>query len=316
MKGIAIIIFFVSSTNCFSQREIKLTTEDIGNIAINFGTDSALKIIEPFSDVYLIDTSIALTLALKCKDLKYSQRQFDFFCATGQKIKNQAFIDTSFQIIHSYQNSFLRNIRNENCIIPDEYFHILTFQKNILIAQKLKGEFFFWEHQSDSVRRQYPSKKKRFFQSFKGTPQAEVLYGNCRENSYKIAWALYKLGIEGFTPSRVDSIRQELVAYHSSYDMERTKSLMYSNTKTDTFKLSKPYSSLTEIDFDKEKCFSDKNFKIDDSHCWRQIIINKNLGLYETGCQYAPLAGTGRTLKIELVKPNMIVATIIAEWIS
>lgn len=295
----------------------KISSKELENIADKFGVDSALKAIRPVSEIYIIDPSAALSIAQKCSDLKNYSRQFSYFTDMGQVIKSQFINSKVLDNLKAYQALFHDpGIKQYKAfVIPDQLFHVLAFQNDKSIIPTLKYEFNFWERKADSIRNTYPSKTKRFFQRFKGTPPSEQLFSDCKENSYKLAWTLNKLGDSDFSLERANAIRQQLVPYLRDYNMERFKFKTY-QLKSDTLQLNKSYTSIDEIDFDNEIEFVKLKENLEGDKCWKQIITNDKTGLYEIGCQWAPLAGRGKTIRLELIEGNKLQVSIISAWIS
>ena len=294
-----------------------VSTKELENIADKFGVDSALKMVRPVSEIYLIDSSVALSIAQKCSDLKNYSRQFSYFTDIGQVMKNQSINAKSLDNLKNYKALFHdTGIKQDKAfVIPDQIFHVLAFQNDNSIIPTLKTEFNFWERKADSIRNMYPSKTKRFFQRFKGAPPSEQLFSDCKENSYKLAWTLNKLGDSDFSLERANAIRQQLVPYLRDYNMERFKLRPY-QFKSDTLQLTKSYTSIAEIDFDNEIEFVKLNENLEGGKCWNQIITNSKTGLYEIGCQWAPLAGRGKTIRLELIGDNKLQVTVISTWMS
>ena len=309
-------IFFLTLFSLSSVGQT-ISTKELENIAGRYGVDSALNIVRPVTEIFKIDTTVALSIALKCTDLKNSSRQFAYFTSTGQVIRNETINSRTIDNLKTYRGLFsdIVNKSYKYFVIPDEVFHVLAFQNDISIIPILKTEFNFWEHMSDSIRNTFPSKTKRFFQRFNGTPPSEQLFSDCRENSYKLAWTLNKLGESDFSLERVNEIRQQLVPYFRDYNMETFKFKSY-QLKSDTLQLNKLYSSVEEIDFDNELEFLKLKENLKGNKCWQQIITNGKAGLYEIGCQWAPLAGRGKTIRLELIGGNKIQVTVISAWIS
>jgi hypothetical protein len=46
------------------------------------------------------------------------------------------------------------------------------------------------------------------------------------------------------------------------------------------------------------------------------MLVNKNRGFLDLGCQFAPLSGHGIKYKLELLENNKLKITKIKEWIS
>lgn len=311
------LIFFWTLISVSTVGQKIISTKELENIANKYGIDSALRTVSPFTQIFTIDTSTALSIALKCSDLENYSRQFTYLTAMGQVIKNPEINSKAVNNLYRYKHLFTDTViqRYKNFVIPDPIFHVLIFQNDISIIQTLKAEFIFWERNADYIRNTYPSKTKRFFQRFKGTPPSEQLFSDCKENCYKIAWTLNKLGESEFSPERVNAIRQQLVPYLRDYNMERSKFKPY-QPKSDTLELNKSYSSIEEIDFDNELELVKLKEKLEGEKCWKQIITNSKAGLYEIGCQWAPLAGRGKTIRLELIGGNKLQVTVISAWIS
>ncbi|MBS1756693.1 MAG: hypothetical protein JSU03_05400 [Bacteroidetes bacterium] len=301
----------------FSTAGQKISTRELENIADKFGVDSALKAVRPISEIFTIDTSVALSIAYKCSDLKNYTRQFPYFTNMGQVMKSQFFNLKALDNLKTYKTLLLDpGIKQYKAfVIPDQIFLVLAFQNDTSIIPALKAEYNFWEHNADSIKNTYPSKTKRFFQRFKGTPPSEQLFSDCKENSYKLAWTLHQLGDSDFSMERANTIRQQLVPYLRDYNMERFKFKTY-QLKPDTLKLNKSYTSIDEIDFDNEIEFIKLKENLEGDKCWKQIITNNKTGLYEIGCQWAPLAGRGKTIRLELIEGNKLQVSIISAWIS
>ena len=295
----------------------KISTKELQNIADQYGVDSALKTVRPFTEIFEIDTSVALSIAFKCSDLNNYSRQFAYFTSMGQVIKNETINSKAIENLKTYKVLFSDTVNKsyKQFIIPDQVFHVLAFQNDITMIPILKTQFNFWEHKADSIRNTYPSKTKRFFQRFKGTPPSEQLFSDCKENCYKLAWTLNKLGESEFSLERANAIRQQLVPYLRDYDMERSKFKSY-QLKSDTLQLNKTYTSIEEIDFDNEIEIVKIKENLEGDKCWKQIITNSKAGLYEIGCQWAPLAGQGKTLRLELIGGNKLQVTVIRGWKS
>lgn len=312
----SIFIFLLTLLSLCTVGQI-ISTKEIENIADKFGVDSALKTVRPVSEIYLVDSSVALSIVQKCSDLKIYSRQFSYFTDMGQVMKNQSINSKSLDNLKNYKVLFHdTGIKQYKAfVIPDQIFHVLAFQNDKSIIPTLITEFNFWERKADSIRNMYPSKTKRFFQRFKGTPPSEQLFSDCKQNSYKLAWALNKLGDSYFSLERANAIRQQLVPYLRDYNMERLKFRPY-QFKSDTLQLNKLYTSIDEIDFDNETEFVKLKENLEGDKCWKQIITNSKTGLYEIGCQWAPLAGRGKTILLELIGDNKLLVTVISAWIS
>lgn len=313
---ISIFIFPLTLLSLSTEGQI-ISTKELENIADKFGVDSALKTVRPVSEIYIIDSSVALSIAQKCSDLKNYSRQFSYFTNMGQVMKNEFIKEKTLDNLKTYKALFYgTGIKQYKAfVIPDQLFHVLAFQNDKSIIPTLKTEFNFWERKADSIRNTYPSKTKRFFQRFKGTPPSEQLFSDCKENCYKLAWTLNKLGDNDFSPERANAIRQQLVPYLRDYNMERSKFKPY-QLKSNTLQLNKSYTSIDEIDFDNEIEFVKLKENLEGDMCWKQIITNDKTGIYEIGCQWAPLAGRGKTIRLELIEGNKLQVSIISAWIS
>jgi len=311
------LIFFLTLLSLFTVGQKKISTTQLENIADKYGVDSTLRTVRPVNHIYTIDTSVALSIAYKCSDLKNYSLQFTYFTNMGQVLKSQTINSKALDNLKTYQALFYdTNIQQYKAfVIPDQIFHVLVFQNDNSIISALKGEFNFWERNADSIRNTFPSKTKRFFQRFKGTPPSEQLFSDCKENCYKLAWTLYKLGDSNFSLERANAIRKQLVPYLRDYDMERFKIMPY-QLKKDTLQLGKSYASIDEIDFDYEIEFVKLKENLEGDKCWKQIITNGKAGLYEIGCQWAPLAGRGKTIRLELIEGNKLQVSLIIAWIS
>lgn len=311
------IFIFLLTLLSFSTLGQIIHTKELENIADKFGVDSALKVVRPISEIYIIDSSVALSIAHKCTDLNYYSRQFSYFTDMGQVMKNEFINAKSLDNLKSYKDLFHETDLKQYkaLVIPDQIFHVIAFQNDKSIISTLRTEFNFWEHKADSIRNMYPSKTKRFFQRFKGTPPSEQLFSDCKENSYKLAWTLNILGDSNFSLERANIIRQQLVPYLRDYNMDRYKIRPHS-FKSITLQLKKSYTSIAEIDFDNEIEFKKLKENLEGDRCWKQIIININVGLYEIGCQWEPLAGRGKTLRLELIGGNKLKVTVISAWLS
>jgi len=311
------IFIFLLTMLSLSTVGQKISSKELENIADKFGVDSALKAVRPVSEIYIIDPSAALSIAQKCSDLKNYSRQFSYFTDMGQVMKNQFINSKALDNLKTYKALFHdTGIKQyKSFVIPDQIFHVLAFQNDTSIIPALKTEFNFWERKADSIKNTYPSETKRFFQRFKGTPPSEQLFSDCKENSYKLAWTLNKLGDRDFSLDRTNAIRQQLVPYLRDYNMERYKFKPY-QLKSDTLQLNKSYTSIDEIDFDNEIEFVKLKENLEGDKCWKQIITNGKTGLYEIGCQWAPLAGRGKTIRLEVIEGNKLQVSIISAWIS
>jgi hypothetical protein len=314
---ISVFIFLYSFLYLPSIGQKFISTRELENIADKYGADSALKIIKPFIDISEIDTSATLYIALKCPNSKNNYLPLSFFSETGQIIKNGIINSRTIIELDSYCISFsdASDVSYGTIVIPDGIFQVLAFQNEPSIIPNLRTDFIFWERKADSVKKKYPSGTKRFFQRFKGTPPSEQLFSDCKENSYKLAWTLNKFKVSEFSAERVNAIRQQLVPYLRNYDMDRFTYKRY-KYKSDTIELKKSYKSIDEIDFDNELDFVSLKENLEGKMCWKKIITNNKLGLYEIGCQWAPLAGRGKTLLIELIKENKLKVTVVEAWIS
>lgn len=311
------LLFILTLIFLFTNGQKQISTKGIEDIADNYSIDSALKTVRPFTDIFQIDTSVALCLAIKCNDLKNYSRQFAYFTTVGQVIKNQAINSKAVNNLKAYKHLFSDTIiqQYKAFVIPDQIFHVLVFQNDHSVIPILKSEFNFWNHKADSIKTTYPSGIKRFFQRFKGTPPSEQLFSDCKENCYKLAWTLHKFGENDFSLERANAIRQQLVPYLRNYDMERFKFESY-QFASDTIKLTQSYKSIAEIDFEREHEFTRFQENLRGDKCWKQIITNHKRALYEVGCQWAPLTGQGKTIRLKLLGDNKLQVTIINSWKS
>lgn len=309
-------IIFLTLLSLYTMGQ-KFSTKELENIANRYGVDSALKTVRPFTEIFEIDTSVALSIALKCSDFTNYSRQFTYFTSIGQVIKNETLNSNAIENLKTYKGLFSDTVNKsyKYFVIPDQVFHVIAFQNDISLIPTLTTEFNFWKHNADSIRNTYPSKTKRFFQRFKGTPPSEQLFSDCKENCYKLAWALNKLNDGAFPLSRANAIRQQLVPYLRDYDMERFKFKSY-QPKSDTLQLSKSYASIDEIDFDNELELVKLKENLEGDKCWKQIITHNKAGLFEIGCQWEQLAGRGKTIRLELIGNNKLQVTVISAWIS
>jgi hypothetical protein len=309
------ILFTFLYFSSIGQKSI--STRELENIADKYGADSALKIIRPFIDISEIDTSAALYIALKCYNSKNNYLPLAFFSEMGQIIKNETINLKTISALESYSDSFYDSSDKgyEAIVIPDGIFHVLIFQYDPSIIPTLEEAFTFWEQKADSVKNKYPSGIKRFFQRFKGTPPSEQLFSDCKQNSYKLAWTLNKFKVSEFPVERANAIRQQLVPNLRNYDMDRFTYKQY-QFKSYTIELKNFYKSIDEIDFDNEPEFVRLKENLEGKGCWKKIITNDKLGLYEIGCQWAPLAGRGKILRIELINKNKLKVTEVQAWIS
>jgi hypothetical protein len=316
MRTSTFIFFFLLLSLITTGQKI-VSTKDLKIIGNNYGIDSALSSVKPFTEIFQIDTGLALSIALKCDALKEYSRQFAFFTTTGQVIKNKGINAKAVNNLKTYRNliSDVTNKQFKAIVIPDQIFHVLVFQNDNSIIPVLENEFTFWQQKADSIRSAYPSRFKRFFQRFKGTPSSEQLFSDCNENCYKIAWTLNKFGASEFTLERANAIRQQFVPYLRNYDMERFK--FKSNTfGSDTIHLAQSYNSIAEINLDNESEFVKLKENLKGDKCYGQIITHNKKALYDIGCNWAPRAGGGKTLKLELVSGNILRVTIIRLWLS
>jgi hypothetical protein len=310
----SVLIFFLILFSLSTVGQ-KISTKQLENIANQHGVDSALNRIIPFIQIFEIDTAIALSIALKCTYLNYYPRQFIYFMSVGQIIKNETINSIALSNLKSYSILFSEtsNKKSKYFVIPDDLLHVLNFQNDKSIIPALKAEFNFWARNADSIKNIYPLKVKK--PRFNGTSPSGQLFSDCIENCYKLAWTLNKLGESDFTIDRINAIRQNLAPYVRDYDMERFKFKSY-YLKSDTLQLDKSYSSIDEIHFENEIELIKLKENLEGDKCWKQIITNNKVGLYEIGCQWAPRAGQGKTIRLKLIGGNKLQVTVINAWIS
>jgi len=86
--------------------------------------------------------------------------------------------------------------------------------------------------------------------------------------------------------------------------------------KSDMLQLTKSYKSIDEIDFDYEIEFVKLKENLKGDKCCNQIITNSKTRLYEISCQWAPLAGRGKTIRFNLIEGNKLEVSIVSAWIS
>jgi hypothetical protein len=183
MRTTTLALFFLISISCCSQKKIQFTTAELNQLTNNYGIDSALKIIQPFCALHLIDTGLSVSLALHCNNLRRDYGQQEYFSMIAQRIKNTALGDTALQYIAYCKNIFVNpnSLPIFSFIIPDDIIHVIVFQNNPSTIVLLKENFIFWEQQADSIHKKYPSKFKLLLQSLKDIPPIKELYSNCKE---------------------------------------------------------------------------------------------------------------------------------------
>ena len=122
----SIFIFLLTLLSLSTVGQI-ISTKELENIADKFGVDSALKTVRPVSEIYIIDSSVALSIAQKCSDLKNYSRQFSYFTDMGQVMKNEFIKEKTLDNLKTYKALFYdTGIKQYKAfVIPDQLFHVL-----------------------------------------------------------------------------------------------------------------------------------------------------------------------------------------------
>lgn len=233
--------------------------------------------------------------------------QFTQFTAVGLSMKNDAIKSKTISIIRDYSASI-----ND---IEEEYLFVLLFQGDNKTIPVLQDLLQTWEYRADSIKRHYPSKLTRFFHRFKGLPRYEEIHSICRKNSYKLAWTINKLDSSKMSFERVEAIRKQIARPHEPSEMDWYTGYSYV-PRADTILLSNKYRSIDEIDLDQEPTFIKHKEDLEGPKCRTTVITNNSVALYDIGCQWAPLSGRGKTLRLELIEGNKLVVSLIQAWIS
>ena len=114
---------------------------------------------------------------------------------------------------------------------------------------------------------------------------------------------------------RVEATRKQIVPAQEPWMMAGSEGLYYTS-RADTIQLSKTYHAIEAIDLEHEPCFIRLKGNLTGPMCTITLITNDTVALYEFGCQWAPLSGQGKTLKLTLLEGNKLIISVIQSWIS
>jgi hypothetical protein len=301
-------LFFINISLC--QEITKISTKEILELKVQKGINTAL---ESVSDIpiYRIDSVLALNFAYDYMDIEDGGMQLNFLTEVGLLIRDDSINYKLLERLSKYRLDYIKDNRVVP-VIDDDLIYALAFQSKSQSREPLKIEYAFWKNILDSF-----GKSDSTNDSTKTSP-AFI----CSEyNTYMIAWVLYKLYVKGFSADEVNKI-----AVKKHLRVERTKRKKRFDKRADTLMLKKSYSSITEIDFMTDSTMKKIFGRLPASSKYSiTLVYNSNVGLLnfeswfnrqdENGKPYKKTY-TGQIYKIDLIRPNKIVVTRVAGYIS
>jgi len=303
-----------------NSQEIKtISTSELIPIANQFGIDSALYLSRGLP-IYIIDSLTAINL-------------LDFVTSYERYTQTENFFNNMAHnwIIPFLKEKTLNLSRNELEKIKqgkrNKYGNLIEFDDKLIISilkQKpdsienlLINSYSYCSKLADSLKTEFPSVISRFFYSFKnGTHPIVEAYQDCNMNCYKIMWTLEQLKSKYYDSNKLKYHNSQLKHWQQNPDIMRFED-SYREYDIQIVSLQNHYNSTSEIDFTQESELKNivSNFDTKDK-CWKYMLINKNRGFLDLGCQFAPLSGYGIIYKLELLENNKLKITKIREWIS
>lgn len=207
----AILLAFISL--CRAQVTTRITLEDISKVKTVYGLDSAIRIFYPVTDISFLDTAFSIRLAKQCDPIYPNYLQKEYFSQIGQKLRDTSISSKAFTLLSTF-NERIKEFpgSQEFDYIPDDLFRIVLFQEDASEVSILNQEFIRWQKTADSLRKQFPSALKRFFQQFSyRQPLVVENYRASKKNSYLFACTLNHFKFQGFSDAFLTELNKELI---------------------------------------------------------------------------------------------------------
>jgi hypothetical protein len=320
MRTLIIISILVLFTGKIHSQELRIiNTKDLIPIAKEFGIDSALHLSASLP-IYVIDSLTAKSLLEYVTDYKrYTSAEY-FFNQMAHNWKTQFLKDKTSKLLKIE----LEKLKHGK---PDQYGNLIKLDDKLIISLLIQRPdsiekplidcYWSCSRLADSLKASFPSGISRFFSSFKyGTHPTVEAYQYCNLNCYNIMRILGQLKSNYFNSKKLNYHKYKFPPWLESEDIFRFKDT-YHEYDIKLVSLNRQYNSLNEIDFANEpelkNILSEYNIK---DKCWKFMLSNEKQGILNVGCRFAPLAGHGMLLKLELQNDNRLRICKIGEWIS
>jgi hypothetical protein len=303
LKKYCLLVFvFVCIDQIVCGQEFrKWSTKEILEIKEREGINYVLKNIVREMPVYRIDKDVALNFAYDYEQLDDEGIQVSYLSRVGLFLQD----DSLNKILVTRLFRYITDFTNKPDTIPlikDNLFYAIAFQNQSSSIDALEKQFVFW---------------KMLFDSFNPELTDDTLnLKNCEFNTFMTGWVLYKLKAK--SAETVNNI----VRYNKNLRVERIRPKVRYSNRVDSIKLKRNYNSLSEIDFQSDSSFAKVFSHLPASLKYTiTLLYNSNTGImtFESWFNWQDKNGnpykrpyTGKTLKVELVKPNKVLIT----WLS
>jgi len=309
----------IVSLNLSGQDLRILNTKDLIPISNSFGIDSALNLTTNIP-IYYIDPDVAKQLVGLTKNATPSSKIEYFLIDYALHIRDNKnlpdllydYFNKQRPLIKDYEPDYLYSLPR---ISQDALFALIEYPTD-KTDSLLIGYYKAWNEKSKKYYSDYLKGK-----SETNSRKKEKLmspFEDCNYNCYVILLALDSLGSDFFNRDTLEKHQSNLKSYwqggfgiHKSGDFTNYNE----SNQIKSIKLSKTYSSIGEIDFNKEPDLKELLKGYNKSYCWKFLMYNSQIGYLDLGCQSAPLAGDGVMFRLELNKDKLIIHEI-QSWIS
>ncbi len=304
--------------NVYSQGIKRVNTTDLIPISEKFGLDSALYL-SGGSPIYRIDSLTALQLLQKMTNYKrYTPSEY-FFNKMAQHWNNKTIKEKTEKLATQQLNDICLTKRNEydRLILLDDKLIISIIKQNVVeIEPQLIKCYDFCDSLGNSLRNNYPSFFKRITKAFTVETFTVIEdYKASQENCYKIMRLLGEIENDYFDIKKLRHHKSNLRPYERDKDIFRFED-HYGEYDSVIVNLICGYTSIDELDFNKEPELEKLVKGFEEEKCWKFILQNEKKGFLDLGCQFAPLAGFGVKYKLVLIENNKLLIMKIGEWIS
>jgi hypothetical protein len=312
---ISILLLLTLNLNLLFGQIRKISSNEMMDIIEKSGLDSAKKYFPSFYDmpIYKIDSSLSEKIICKINiHSKYSELLLDYCSNIQDSLLSEKIYElfkAQCQVLKSFaKESNYANIKT----IDDKYLFALVKQRNDSSENLLKENYQYWVQTISETQR--ISSIKRIVKSLHG----DYLEEDCHYNCLMLALGLKKLGSRFYSDSMENNHRGKVREFQKNDSLGKySNRYKYKEFNSITIKLAKEYDNVGEIEFESEPRLQKFFEKYpNDVKCWKTVFYNKNSGILDLGCNYAPLVGHGNRYRLELVEKNKLRIIILESWIS
>ena len=313
-KTLLIFTLILNFSSGFGQ-VIKIPTNQIRQTLIDSGLDSAMNYFRNWNHIpiYRIDMQLCIDIIEK---IDLESNYIGFMLDVANNVQTKRLSEKSYSLFKNHcmelraiaDNSEYAEIKT----LDGSYLSVLLKQKNDSLESLLLDNYQYWKNAISEVQK--ISVLTRFVKSLRG----DYLFEDCHYNCLITLLGLKKLNSKFYSDS-LEYFHRENVRKFQKDNFLGQGIYLYAYREYDEviIELNRGYKNLGEIDFETETELRDYIERFPDKeYCWKKLIYNDRNGILDLGCQIAPLAGNGKSYRIELIEKNKLKIITIQDWIS